>query len=86
MASPNLDARKKADYLKLKTISNKKTVAAAKIILKTLILAIFVLPPENQNAFARSADFEFQFILYSRIETARHLVRSDLFAKIYTKL
>ena len=32
---------------------------------------------ENQNAFARSADFEFELILYSRIETARHLVRSD---------
>ena len=31
-----------------------------------------------------SADFEFQLILYSRIETATHLVRSDFFAKIYT--
>ena len=40
-------------------------------------LHYFVLPSENQNTFARSADFEFQFILYSRIETARHLVRSD---------
>ena len=40
-------------------------------------LHYFVLPSENQNAFPRSADFEFQFILYSRIETARHLVRSD---------
>ena len=30
-------------------------------------------------------DFEFQLILYSRIETARHLVRSDFFfAKVYT--
>ena len=48
-------------------------------------LHYFVLPSENQNAFARSADFEFQFILNSRIETARHLVRSDFFAKIYTK-
>ena len=27
-------------------------------------LHFFVLPSENQNAFARSADFEFQFILY----------------------
>ena len=40
-------------------------------------LHYFVLPSENQNAFARSADLEFQLILYSRIETARHLVRSD---------
>ena len=44
-------------------------------------LHYFVLPSENQNAFARSADFEFQFILNSRIETARHLVRSDFFCK-----
>ena len=39
------------------------------------------------NTFTRSADLEFQLILYSRIETARHLVRSDfflIFAKIYT--
>ena len=36
----------------------------------------FVLPSENQNAFARSADFEFELTLYSIIETARHLVRS----------
>ena len=49
-------------------------------------LHYFVLPSENQNAFACSADYEFQLILYSRIETARHLVRSDFFAKIYTKL
>ena len=47
-------------------------------------LHYFVLPSENQNVFARSADFEFQLILYSRIETARHLVRPDFFAKIYT--
>ena len=47
-------------------------------------LHYFVLPSENQNAFARSADFKFQLILYSRIETARHLVRSDFFAKIFT--
>ena len=40
-------------------------------------LHYFVLPSENQNAFARSAHFEFQFILYSRIETAKYLVRSD---------
>ena len=32
----------------------------------------------------KTADFEFQLILYSRIETARHLVRSDFFAKVYT--
>ena len=49
-------------------------------------LHYFVLPSENQNAFARSADFEFHLILHSRIETARHLVRSDFFAKVYTKL
>ena len=49
-------------------------------------LHYFVPPSENQNAFARSADLEFQLILYSRIETARHLVRSDFFVKIYTKL
>ena len=30
----------------------------------------------SSYAFARSADFEFELILYSRIETARHLVRS----------
>ena len=30
---------------------------------------------------ARSADFEFQLILYSRVETARHLVRLDFFCK-----
>ena len=47
-------------------------------------LHYFVFPSENQNALARSADSEFQLILYSRIETARHLVRSDFFAKIYT--
>ena len=52
-------------------------------------LHYFVLPSENQNAFARSADFEFHIVprgprLYSRIETAWHLVRSDFFAKIYT--
>ena len=47
-------------------------------------LHFFVLPSENQNVFARSADFEFHLILYSRIETPRHLVRSDFFAKIYT--
>ena len=47
-------------------------------------LHFFVLPSENQNAFARSADFEFQFILYSRNETARHLVRSD-FLQRYTQ-
>ena len=44
-------------------------------------LHYFVLPSENQNAFACSADFEFQFILNSRIETARHLVQSDFFCK-----
>ena len=33
---------------------------------------------------ARSADFEFEFILYSRNETARHLVRSD-FLQRYTQ-
>ena len=52
------------------------------------LLHYFVLPSEKQNAFARSADFEFQLIssnfglgprLYSRIDTARHLVRSDHF-------
>ena len=47
-------------------------------------LHFFVLPSENQNAFARSADFEFQFILYLRNETARHLVRSD-FLQRYTQ-
>ena len=47
-------------------------------------LHFFVLPSENQNVFAGSADFEFHLILYSRIETPRHLVRSDFFAKIYT--
>ena len=47
-------------------------------------LHFFVLPSENQNAFARSADFEFQFILYSRNETARHFVRSD-FLQRYTQ-
>ena len=41
----------------------------------------FVLPSENQNAFAHSADFEFQLVLYSRIETARHLLWSDFFCK-----
>ena len=40
MASLNLDARKNPDYLKLKTISNKKTIAAANIILKNFDLAI----------------------------------------------
>ena len=29
----------------------------------------------------KTLDFEFQFILNSRIETARHLVRSDFFCK-----
>ena len=38
-------------------------------------LHYFVLPSENQAL---------QLILYSRIETAKHLVRSDSFAKIYT--
>ena len=57
-------------------------------------LHYFVLPSENQNAFARSADFEFQLILYlghpvilgprlySRIETSRHLVRSDFLHRL----
>ena len=45
-------------------------------------LHYFVRQSENQNAYARSADFEFQFILNSRLETARHLVRSDFFATL----
>ena len=32
-----------------------------------------------------SADFEFQLILYSRVETARHLVRSDFFLQRSTQ-
>ena len=31
------------------------------------------------HAFARSADFEFQLILYLGIDTVRHLVQSDFF-------
>ena len=48
-------------------------------------LHYFVLPSENQNTFARSADFEFQLILYLRIETARHLVRSEIFLQRSTQ-
>ena len=42
-------------------------------------LHYFVLLSENQNAFAQAADFEFELILYSRIETTIRF-----FAKIYT--
>ena len=49
------------------------------------LLHYFVLPSENQNAFARSADFEFELILYSRIETARNLVRSDFLQRSIVK-
>ena len=54
-------------------------------------LHYFVLPSENQNAFARSADFEFQLKLYLR-DCTQELKPLDIsydqifFAKIDTKL